>query len=519
MPTTAGRYRQLYVNIHMLRQYKAEEDELEGHELELWRSAKRAARDAQLKHAKRCEQWNQTQSENRSNELEDIRQQRLEAIKGKLTELGWEQEIAFMEDYNPEFEEPPLSEHKLVRQPKALTERIWNNIKDPLVELMERARAARHEVAFSATIKKRGELLSEVLKTYASSQPLHTILPSLADVAIMPLFKTIIQGTPAAEGVTVPHFQLAMANFSEAVAKWRQSKDESLVHSINRDPRNKVPATLTTLQDGTTVFLCLRCREYISYPRVLIHRCATAIAWCDMIKDRYLQSLGCKPWNYKDAVLRYNPEASANARSILRDCSLGGGLIDHDMGDLRFECLKCASPRDGRLLMKWPIVVEHVTGRCKNKDAEGDVQVAQLSLAEQTLAELLEYGKMDPVLGHWCHSYSWVCLECKRVVPWSESLKHLKEKHPNLIPVDFTEEQHTKTYDRYFTLHLDAERNILCAPIKVNVNDPIHGFRDSIGSYPLVGEVDPRLQQISDKFTTWVALNRNTQEEVVVQPD
>ncbi|KAG6917031.1 hypothetical protein DXG01_004157 [Tephrocybe rancida] len=301
---------------------------------------------------------------------------------------------------------------------------------DSLVELMERARAARLEIEFSATIKTRSEVLAGVLDTYASSQPLHTILPPLADVAILPPFKVVIQDTPAAEEVTALHFQKAMTNFSQAVTKWRQSTDESLVKLINCHPATEVKVTTTILRDPATFFHCLQCLGSISYPRILVEHVSS--------------------WH-------------------------------------------------------------HIT----SATASGLIQVANLSLAEQILAELLEYNKMNPASEHKCHAYSWVCLECKKVVPWPKSLKHLKEKHPNNIPVDFTEDQHGKTPDRSFTLHLDADRTILCAPIKVNVDDPIHGFRDSLETYHhlrLMGELDSRSQQMADNFTTVLALAQNTKE-------
>ncbi|KAG6873374.1 hypothetical protein C0995_016483 [Termitomyces sp. Mi166 len=92
----------------------------------------------------------------------------------------WGEEISYLESNanGMWFPEHKLSEHKLVKQPKVLTERIWSNIKDALVEFMEKAKACRLDKLHKNTIKRRGKILSQVLETYASFQPLHAILPS-----------------------------------------------------------------------------------------------------------------------------------------------------------------------------------------------------------------------------------------------------------------------------------------------------------------------------------------------------
>ncbi|KAG6913438.1 hypothetical protein DXG01_006821 [Tephrocybe rancida] len=490
----ANKYRDTMVNAHTLRQYQAEKKDLQGSALDQWCIKRRLQYDLWLKHAKLCEEWNQNRNEERSSWGEEI----------TLLEAG-----ASDEEYQ---EKQRLSEHKLVKQPKALTERIWNNIKDTLVDFMEKAKARRLVILYKATIKKRGQVLAAVIDTYASSQPLHSVLPSVADVASLPAFRAIIEDLSIDEAITALHFQEAMNDFPQIVTDWRRSKDEVLIKLINDHPASTAKATLATLQHAGTFFKCRQCTGGISYPRILVHHCATALDWNDrtMIND-YFKNLGCKPWNYESSVVRYDHRASERAIRILHDCHLVSDTLssfDLDRLDLRFECLKCKSPEQGRLLMKWPVVVDHAGHHYENSASgsigSGVIEVASLDSDESSLAYLLDFTRISPMSRAWCHSHSWACLECKTRIAWSTSWEHLNEKHPDLLPTDFTEFEHKTHPDRFFTLHLDASRHILCAPIKVNPRNPVHGFRDAMSFYTLFcyneGALEAMSQEMAQEF-------------------
>lgn len=64
----------------------------------------------------------------------------------------------------------------------------------------------------------------------------------------------------------------------------------------------------------------------------------------------------------------------------------------------------------------------------EEEDLADLVQVPTFEETEGLLAELLEYAKMSPLSGHWAHTHSWICIECKRSIPWRVSLDHLKER-------------------------------------------------------------------------------------------
>ncbi|KAF5386656.1 hypothetical protein D9615_001957 [Tricholomella constricta] len=237
-----------------LSRYQAEMNALKSPALKEWFHSKHTEYKAQMEHAERCSVWNQNRTEERSNELESIRQRRYEAIKERLSDLGWGTEIAKLES---EDHCEQLSEQKLVRQPRDLTERIWGNIKTTLIDFMQKRKAYRIDMERRAMIHKRGRVLSEVLKNYASTQQLHAILPPVADVAILTSFRAVIEDTPIEEEVLETHFKEAMVDFPQVVETWRNSKDAELIEMMKAHPEIGAEATESTLRLATIFFRCM----------------------------------------------------------------------------------------------------------------------------------------------------------------------------------------------------------------------------------------------------------------------
>jgi len=159
------------------------------------------------------------------------------------------------------------------------------------------------------------------------------------------------------------------------------------------------------------------------------------------------------------------------------------------------------------LVMRWPRVVAHIACHAKlpDEDLTNLVQLPEFQDNEAVLSELLEYARMSPLSGHPVHSNSWVCIDCKRRIPWQISLDHLKERHPDILPDDYTESEHVHHFDRYFALHLDATGTSLFEPIRVNVKNPAQSFREAFSLYHQLygnsgGHLDAVSQQMAQVF-------------------
>ncbi|KAH7881563.1 uncharacterized protein C8R40DRAFT_51618 [Lentinula edodes] len=100
-----------------------------------WIAQKTQESDRMSEHRRLCQDWFAQKELERAHEQVKIRRQRKEDILMRLDEIGWRQEAeAMMKTSNYSLD--PFSEHKLVKQPRKLTDYGWNNIKDKLVEML-----------------------------------------------------------------------------------------------------------------------------------------------------------------------------------------------------------------------------------------------------------------------------------------------------------------------------------------------------------------------------------------------
>jgi len=113
----------------------------------------------------------------RSQELDDIRERRKDAIIVKLTELGWGDEIDALNEREPYV----FIHHPIVYQPRDLTDRIWSNNQQKLVEFLEQCKAERLARARRALIRSRIEKLTLYVGKYAAANSAE-IIPGFADI-------------------------------------------------------------------------------------------------------------------------------------------------------------------------------------------------------------------------------------------------------------------------------------------------------------------------------------------------
>ncbi|KZT28747.1 hypothetical protein NEOLEDRAFT_1057588 [Neolentinus lepideus HHB14362 ss-1] len=258
-------------------------------------------------------------------------------------------------------------EHPLVSQPKELTDRIWNNIKDTLVEFIkekevERLEEARLEVMFS-----RDALAAKLYKDWLATQALTEPFPSVADICLMKEFNDVIV-RPADQPVKKKDFNPAIATLPQFVEEWRAKAKLELCKVLpalpedhpNRDNAWKDPQRLDL---ATTIFGC-GCFNTVSYPRVLFHRCLTSFGMsdCKVTDDltARFERLNCVPWGYRDKQ-RCAVPASRFTRTLVQACGLDPETttkIDMDELDPKFMCLECAPTAGGwRRVMAWNNVV------------------------------------------------------------------------------------------------------------------------------------------------------------------
>ncbi|KAK7033086.1 hypothetical protein R3P38DRAFT_2920621 [Favolaschia claudopus] len=299
-------------------------------------------------HAESCATWAANRSNERKDKLDDSRKLRQEAIIEHLTALGWGEEIPFHIEQ--------LATHKLVKQPKELTNRIWKNIEAPLVEFITTLKEERLTFARTKIISERQLLAAKVYTDFVASSPRNDIFPPKVDVLSTEPFRSVIEDTPVhpEEKITEESFNVALVSVPQFAAAWRQRKDEELVLIMQKI---RPHFNADHLRLATTFFTCGS--DLVSYPRILVHDAATRYRYSADYPS--LQAtLQSEIWNAGDRV-KYLERVELNAQSVVRACGLDPDVTTRcEMDEINpaFECLNCVN-ETSRLLMRWNQAMNH----------------------------------------------------------------------------------------------------------------------------------------------------------------
>ncbi|KAF8963884.1 hypothetical protein BDZ97DRAFT_1818344 [Flammula alnicola] len=192
------------VKLHLLSDYDAVEKEYNSLDEESRQAyiceRKRVVQDI-IKHANLCEAWEKSQTQNRDTELSQLREERRRGIIQKLEELGWASEIQSIRLPDS------FAQHKLVNRPQRLTDRIWANIKDEILEYMQQMRDKRLE------------------RDYKISE--NQLMPEPPDFCMFDRVQEILN-KPANVEVNVSTFDSVVPLLPELIATWRQGIHEKM---------------------------------------------------------------------------------------------------------------------------------------------------------------------------------------------------------------------------------------------------------------------------------------------------
>ncbi|EIN08850.1 hypothetical protein PUNSTDRAFT_143553 [Punctularia strigosozonata HHB-11173 SS5] len=222
-----------------------------------------------LEHASLCEKWSESRSLDRTAELREIRKQRYKDVIARLTDLGWGDEIKVL------YPADLLWQDSRVKQNRKLTDRAWNNIRDPLVRMMEKARDERLARDRKSLLSKRrlvaGQALNRWKVDFLAKQGKLLLLPEVADFVCFEEVHSIIKA-PVSQEITIESFAPVLEVMSDIIPRWRQSITKQLmkkVYSIiyeteysSLSREGKLEALDMTLKEcklAKTVFKCPCC--------------------------------------------------------------------------------------------------------------------------------------------------------------------------------------------------------------------------------------------------------------------
>ncbi|KDQ62076.1 hypothetical protein JAAARDRAFT_170240 [Jaapia argillacea MUCL 33604] len=400
-------------------------------------------------HALLAFEWQDQQTAKRKEQRQEAYNTRALAISDRLEGLGYSEELLFALTRSPEI----FIDDPLVNQPKELTERIWNNIKAPLISKMEVLRKFRINIRRTEVLIPRQTIVKQFVQSYVETFLPTRFSPSPADVCNMKPFKDIIE-LPSDVDVTFDDFMPIFEQLPELETQWRQGIERRLVRLVKGAPSdNDTDGPDTACLDlATTWFDCHICHDIISYPRVLFHKCMTAIdrrhPKCDVdsphspeciIFCRQRETLGGEPWDVDGTKLTYHQEASNLTRDFILDvCGMDPEvttLKDMDALDHRFLCGIC--PANGPRVATWASAIWHML-RYHRGTAVKDHDWAILFGRRKILAKMLVRDDDSDEEVKPCSSY-WCCSRCRTMRNFRNLALHIREVHgvEDVQPTDY----------------------------------------------------------------------------------
>ncbi|KAI0664676.1 hypothetical protein C8Q70DRAFT_938855 [Cubamyces menziesii] len=423
--------------------------------------------------------WQARQAQQRTMDLIDLRCRRRKQIIDRLCDLGYGEDLKWMTFERVE----QFLEHPLVKQPKELTDRIWNNIKDAMVAFAEESRVERLMRERCAHYVNRLSLLSDLAVRWLVRRPLWELLPTIADLSHYTsaflhmmnfprgMFFEAIDTTPArvdkamndavvewkalmleklydiivAATTPVPSSSNAPTNDSNSQASSSSSKTAQLSNVAGPSNAPAVPIAGPTVDEITTLtlsactwFRCTnaRCNALLTSTRTLSHACAHEApplrmhpeSDADDLHNAYVLVCEEHPWNLSGDKVVFDVAAREAAMKVVRACGSDPArtpTCDRALNKARFVCSLCSV--DGQVcVMAWKRAVAHLTAHAK----EGrDAKVTCLSKRDRRIVRALEPPRL--IAHETCVYKMYGCMRCRIGPPMTlaQILSHCKDEH------------------------------------------------------------------------------------------
>ncbi|EAU88068.2 hypothetical protein CC1G_10841 [Coprinopsis cinerea okayama7 len=425
--------------------------------------------DKRLEHAALCQQWAKGQVLRRAQKLDEARVKRTLQIIEKLAILGWTEEMSKMSSHM-------LTDHKHVKIPKELTERAWKKIEADMVAFMQDVRRKRLARERSRVLDSRCSLMKQMYASFVESQPLHAILPGVADFATIPQLKAVLENPDLEAPVTLADFDIGEEAMLQFVRQWREEKDNELL-GILRQSSIGAQATKETLHLATTLFNCKTCNVPISYPRILVHTCNFARNSGTPDPSTIFERLKAEPWNLGGDRISFHEAAHKRAKLILKALNKEPDTTYEQLMELNpfveCFCALCYRPNGAggviRTLARWEHMIEHTPRytSARNQRPYGTADQRRTAIAQGAENQELQKVRSSHDWNDYSHR-SYVCMHCKLRDTRTHLEQHVKGIHSTPNPVFGTD----YTYHRDARICLRAPFVSLRANLKPRVVTP-----------------------------------------------
>ena len=233
------------------------------------------------------------------------------------------------------------------------------HVDDFILTFMKDVKVKRLRMERDTLLAKRLPILRNIYTTCVETYPVNSIIPGASDVFLDPVVQDLLIRPPLSTTFTDKDLETVGAFFPDIVLRWRNKMEAKLLNMISPHQNN---TSESLLQLATTIFSCRGCYDKpLTYPRVLIHQCASYRGTPVIDEDQpVLRSfLDSSYWNSGNFITFDAPKIVSLSEAI-KLCGLDPkSATREEMDKLNpiFECLACNNVRKGRCTLTWLGVV------------------------------------------------------------------------------------------------------------------------------------------------------------------
>ncbi|KAF9071227.1 hypothetical protein BDP27DRAFT_1322563 [Rhodocollybia butyracea] len=396
-------------NWEIATRYKKEFYALKDEERGAWIDRKEKEYEEIRTHSIKCRRWLNAKLGERTYKLIQLRNERKEAILQRLEQIGWRTEAETMvKDYYRD----TFTNHKLVSQPKKLTDHAWSCMEIVLVRMLSDYHAERSVRQRDEALKSRYGLLFNLFLQIESETDLRDPFPAAA----------LVWDTPNDEWLDDSLCKSKLLEYLPSIIReWRPAKIQEVLEILRK---SRPSATVSDLHLATSVFACSSCKvKVLHYPQMFYHRCCHQSS--QSRNDKSLENYVLSKWYdpplglWMSNTLVYNDKGSQDITKIIKACNLDPKTTtaaDLHLANPLIECLSCKFY--GRHFMRWPYLpIQHMGHHFRvNSFGAEKAQILEKEIPTRNQQVIC-------------------CSHCHNVVG-PEIFSHLKKKHSDVAGMD-----------------------------------------------------------------------------------
>ncbi|KAJ6501134.1 hypothetical protein C8R47DRAFT_1040061 [Mycena vitilis] len=355
--------------------------------------SRREAVAARRKHAEQCREWADSLAQDRVNDLAKIKRKRREDISERLEELGFAEELKYVERLErSDLKVLPallmLRDHPALKAHTPLTKGGWKRMEAGLTAYMSTVRAHRIAAHRLGIIQLRESVAVSSWAHFRLQYSAEMLLPSGIDILSWEKVKAIIH-LPSKIPTCRQDAVLASDSMAGFISAWEGERTRELAsRTVGLRPLSGAWSHMDSLRLATCVFTCedtdtlhhtyphmqpkFASHPSMWFPEFLHHPCNTVTSRCneDLARSALFvapQLSWCQRKEWSSDALRFDEKVSRVVKRLLTASGKDQEVTttrEMDDTDPWFLCLNCSygfkfAEQRPHTVMPWRTAVQH----------------------------------------------------------------------------------------------------------------------------------------------------------------